>query len=536
MKFFSIEEFYPTPATLLDKIFQNVNWKKVQYVLEPSAGKGHIVKYILDKAGNYPHYNKGLNVDCIEKDPDLQKVLEGEDLRVVHDDFLTYRTFKRYDLIVMNPPFSNGAAHLLKALDLMKEGGIIICILNAETIRNPYTNERKLLKNKLDELRAQIEFLEDEFAVSERPTKVEVAVVRVVIEEKSSSSYIYEDLKCKKFQEYVQEEPTAVAVSDYIKAAVQQYEIEVEAGINLIYEYKALSPYILDSLDSKNPYRRPILSLKVGDKELSVNAYVKLVRMKYWETLFKDKRFTGGMTSNQYNEYASKVQKMGDYDFSYYNIKTMQEKMSKNLVRGIEECIISLFDELSHQYSYSGYGTDKNIHYFNGWKTNKAWIINKKVILPFMNAWSSWNKDWYRPTDYKITEKLSDIEKALNYLDGGLSYDINLFTQISQAEKSGQTKKIHLKYFDVTFYKKGTMHIEFTNEELLKKLNIFGSQQKRWLPPAYGKKTYAQMDAEERAIVDSFEGAEEYSKMLANADYYLYDPKDSLPMLETNIV
>ena len=101
------------------------------------------------------------------------------------------------------------------------------------------------------------------------------------------------------------------------------------------------------------------------------------------------------------------------------------------------------------------------------------------------------------------------------------------------AKVTNTTKKITCKYFNVTFYKKGTMHIEFTNEELLKKLNIFGSQQKKWLPPAYGKKTYAEMDEMERAVVDEFEGEVSYKKTLENADYYLYNPEHSVKMLET---
>ena len=40
----------------------------------------------------------------------------------------------------MNPPFSEGDKHLLKAINIMKNGGQIVCILNAETIKNPYSN------------------------------------------------------------------------------------------------------------------------------------------------------------------------------------------------------------------------------------------------------------------------------------------------------------------------------------------------------------------------------------------------------------
>ena len=32
-------EFYPTPKTLLDQIFEGADWKKIETVLEPSAGK-----------------------------------------------------------------------------------------------------------------------------------------------------------------------------------------------------------------------------------------------------------------------------------------------------------------------------------------------------------------------------------------------------------------------------------------------------------------------------------------------------------------
>ena len=91
------------------------------------------------------------------------------------------------------------------------------------------------------------------------------------------------------------------------------------------------------------------------------------------------------------------------------------------------------------------------------------------------------------------------------------------------AEKMGVTKNIRLKYFTVTFYKKGTCHFTITNEELLKKFNIFGSEHKGWLPPCYGKKKYQDMTDEERSVIDSFQGEAEYNKVLCNKDYYLSD-------------
>lgn len=193
------EEFYPTPEALLEKIFEGVKWPRIKSVLEPSCGKGDMALWIKETAKT--HYMDLEDIDCIELDPELRQIAKGNRLRVVHDDFLTYRTFKRYDLIAMNPPFSRGAEHLMKALEMQKDGGNIVCILNAETLKNPFTNLRKVLKGKLEQYNAAIEYMEEAFLDSEHPTTVEVAVVKVSIPAKSYDSSILESLKAKRYEE-----------------------------------------------------------------------------------------------------------------------------------------------------------------------------------------------------------------------------------------------------------------------------------------------------------------------------------------------
>ena len=521
------KEFYPTPKELLDKITEGIDWKQIQSVLEPSAGKGDIADYVKEKYKKET-WNRDLDIDCIELDDVLCQTLKGKELRVVHNDFLTFNTFKHYDLIIMNPPFSDGAKHLLHALSLQKDNYGLICILNAETVRNPYTNERKDLVSRLEKMNAEIEYMEGQFLSAERPTGVEIAVVKIFVPEKEKESYIFEDLKKKSYQENTYEDVTDLAPNDFIKAIVQKYNIEVEAGIRLIMEYKAMVPHMLQDLKDSS-YNKPILEMKICNREFSTNAFVKEVRRKYWTALFSNPKFTGKMTSNLANKYYNQVAKLINYDFSEYNIKTIQIEMSKNLVRGIEDCIIELFDKLSYQYAYSD-ELSNNIHYYNGWKTNKAWYINKKVILPYMNAFSSWRGEF--DPDYQVKSQLADIEKALNYLDGGLTDGRDMELRLRHAAETGQTRKIRLKYFYVTFYKKGTCHLEFINEDLLKKLNIFGSQQKKWLPPGYGKKSYNEMQPEEKAVIDDFEGKAKYEETLSKQDYFIYNPMNSIQRLE----
>lgn len=528
-------DFYPTPAHLVKKMLNKVNFKEVTTVLEPSAGKGDLIEMVKQKEGGL--YGYKFDIDAIEKDANLRYILNGKGFRVVHDDFLTYDTLKQYDLIVMNPPFSDGCKHLLRALEMQaKTGGQIVCLLNAETLKNPFNNDRITLQRELTEYNADVDFLSDEFIDAERKTAVETALIYINIPKVEKESFIFEELRrAEKYKEPDNLNITDIAEGDFLKRTVKQYQMEVEAGIKLINEYKAMKPYIMrdfEKADGENAlYNECILSLGFanGERVLNINAFIREVRGKYWRALFKNPNFVGLLTENLQTDLYNRIDELKDYDFSMYNIMTLKIQMSNELVKGVEDTILSLFEELGNKYSYID-ETSKNIHYYNGWKTNKAWKINKKVIIP-LTGYGLWS-DRYEPTNYETLNKLQDVEKCFNYLDGGLTDAVDLEESLSFAEQYGETKNIQLKYFTVTFYKKGTCHIVFNNDELLNKFNIFGSQRKGWLPPSYGKKQYKDMTPEEKTVVKEFNGTEaEYNKIVQNPEYYLFD-SNSVLMLE----
>ena len=519
------KEFYPTPKALLEKMTEDVNFPMVHSVLEPSAGKGDIVNYLLEKAESCS--NVTLDIDCIEKDPNLRHILKGNDMRVVHDDFLTYDTMKAYDMIIMNPPFSEGCLHLQKAIRMQeRSGGAIVCLLNAETLKNQCSNDRIALMKMIEQHNGSIEFIQDGFLDAERKTAVEVALVKVQIPKPEARSSIIDTLKReRKVQEPAASECAYLADNDFIKAIVDQYKMEVEAGCRLIREYEGMKPFILSEFkrndDGSFRSTECILSLNLCtqhnhyDGNASINEYIRLVRKKYWKTLFTNPKFVGQLTENLQREYFNKVSELMDVEFSMFNVLEVKIDMLKHVSDGIEDAIIALFDEFSHKhYWYDDSGN--NIHYYNGWKTNSAYMVNKKVIIP-LNAFSSWSG---RFETYHIKTKLQDMEKCFNYLDGGRTDALDLQIALKQAEANTQTKNIDLKYFTVTFYKKGTCHIVFKDEELLKKFNIYGSQRKGWLPPAYGKKHYSEMSPEEQTVVDEFDGKKTYEEVMSNGEFY----------------
>jgi tRNA1(Val) A37 N6-methylase TrmN6 len=76
--------------------------------------------------------------------------LKEKQYKVVHDDFLTYEKEMSFDFIIMNPPFSNGDDHFIKAWEIA-DNTTIVCLLNSETINNPYSEKRKLVKKIIDD-------------------------------------------------------------------------------------------------------------------------------------------------------------------------------------------------------------------------------------------------------------------------------------------------------------------------------------------------------------------------------------------------
>lgn len=527
-------EFYPTPKNLIDKLCEGIDFYRTETVLEPSAGKGDItdeIQYKIKNAKSMRYNDKyKANIDVIEIDTNLQHILKGKGYRLIHDDFLTLNTYKKYDLIIMNPPFSNGDEHLLKAIEMQQRyGGDIRCILNAETIKNPYSNKRKELVQKLNDLKAEIQYIPNAFINAERKTGVEIAVIKINIPKTQPESDIYKDLeKTVETEKATQYNSTDLITNDFIKGIVQQYNFEVRLGIKLIEECAYMQSKILKSFNGSDS----ILALTLNDyiayhypENVKVNDYIKKVREKYWTALFENKEFTGLLTTKLKDQYRNNIDKLTDYDFSEFNIYSIKIDINNCMLQGVEKSILEFFDECSIKYYYHE-ECGKNIHYYNGWKTNKAYKVGEKIIIP-INLAIGHKTDYSNDERKRIPviegniEKLIDIEKVFNYLDGGKTEGIDVQESLKIAASEYKTAKIKCKYFDITFYKKGTCHITFTDLDVLRKFNIYGSQKKGWLPPTYGKKKYKDMNKEEQSIINEFGGADEYEKVLSQKDYYL---------------
>jgi hypothetical protein len=211
---------------------------------------------------------------------------------------------------------------------------------------------------------------------------------------------------------------------------------------------------------------------------------------------------------------------MQDYDFTMFNIQQILIELNSKLQLGVHESIMELFETLTAKHSWNNEIENGNIHYYNGWASNKAHKINSKVIIPIYGCFaSSWSSD--KLDEYNCVKMLSDMEKSLDYLDRGKTDDVDLHGCIKRANASNQTRNINCKYFSITFYKKGTCHIKFHDQRIVDILNIYAAQNKNWLPPCYGHKKYEDLTPDEKSVIDDFQTESEYRSVCANASEYL---------------
>lgn len=257
-------QFYPTPNHIAEKMLADINLYEVNTILEPSAGKGNIVQSIEDKLIKMSNsyfseqklkYIKQWSIDCIEIDPHLRAILKDtvckkyKNARVVYDDFLKFNTYKKYDLIIMNPPFKDGHKHLLKALEMQKNGGSIICLLNANTLRNPHNILQQELVKILEKYNADIKYIEDGFSAAERKADVDIALVKVYIEPAKQESDIYNNMKkAANVENESPENITDLDVTDFIKMITAHFKVEAGAGAELIKQYNTLVEVMKKSL------------------------------------------------------------------------------------------------------------------------------------------------------------------------------------------------------------------------------------------------------------------------------------------------
>lgn len=495
--------FYPTPQAVAAKMLSGVKLDG-KNILEPSAGKGDLCDAII-KHGfwRYPEKSRQ-NIHCCEIEPELQATLRGKGYTLVGMDFLSFQPNVRYNMIVMNPPFRNGEKHLLHAWDILHEGDLI-CLLNADSMRNEQVK-------RIIEQHGEVEDLGRCFENAFRETSVNVAMVRLHKKAKPIEFQIFGGVADKDEAAFTDDGfSSQLASRNTIGNLVMMFDRAREIYARMLPLAAELKFYAAQLSPKGNVqwHEAAENAIFTADQNAAYNRFVGALKDDAWQKVFELTNMRNLMSAKVKADFDKQKEEMLRMAFSQENISGAVSALMENGPEILRRCVLEAFDLMT------GFDKKNKIH-AEGWKTNDAWKVNRKVIVP-VSVWESFN--WWAERGvipYSYHDKLDDIDRALAYLEGRKLEDVLTIRQAvkdfaypvasdpgsykekRQGNPNWTGQKFESEYFDLVGYKKGTLHMTFRDESLWKRFNIEAAKGKNWLPDDY---KYTEKAAKKGAVV-----------------------------------
>ena len=489
-------QFYPTPLALAEKLWSLL--KDFHYsdarVLEPSAGAGHLV---LPKIKDQDRWNRqSLNWDACEINADKHPLLREKGAKVVGLDFMDFRGGEVYSHIIMNPPFSQGSQHLLHAWDILFDGEIA-CILNAETIKNPFSQERKFLVG-LIEKHGSVEYATAAFRGDdvERETNVEIALV--YLRKQADSSALLGDVigKLEKEERKIDEgvnfdhSNQIMLPKGFVEDMVARFNLAVEATKEKAQAIAKASYYV--SLVGMTLEERNARDSDAGRKLQDFDKTPKVLKQCFaadyaelknaaWASILRSSEVMSKLSSNAQKRMEKEFENIKCLEFTSINIYGFLLGVAQAATEIQSEMVCDVFDAISRYH-------EDNTVYYMGWKSNTRHrtvgmrLKTTRFVLPGFQV-SSWRSG----LDYEQRQTLADFDKVFSMLDGkaqaanGL---VNLFNTPGAMDQLREGKRLDSDYFQIRHYPvRGTIHFFPKSKELMDRLNRVVGNHRKWLPP-----------------------------------------------------
>jgi len=464
--FDSANQFFPTPNNVIAQMFYELQENLIiepYPLLDPSAGSGNILEFFRNKRMSDRLY-------AIEIDPELLFILHGKNFRVIGTDFLSYSEPLKFNSIVMNPPFNKGVQHVLKAWDILNDGGCLVALISSETINNPCYKERDNLV-KLIELYGYFKNLGQCFKTADRTTDVDISLIVLnkpkaeVIEQFNVNNFSFDGtFKEKEFN------PSVLAKSDAIADLVSRYQACEKILIER-YENQKKIDFYLQGIDwgrghvSQEAQRE--LSLKSG-----IDEQVLALKAKFWTTVIDKCGMAKKITDKFREKFYKFTTNYSSLSFTQENIQSLLMLFVENFSENMTQCIVDVFQEATRY-------CEKNTIYKEGWKTNKCYKLNKTIIIPYaVNT-----KFSIVSVDYSRRGFFEDLDRIMCYLSGQSIDNIDsIWTILHKACNNKDFGQWYEStFFKVKFFQKGTVHIQFKDLKLLDEFNIKAGQGKNWV-------------------------------------------------------
>ena len=157
-------QFFETPENIAKQLIRMAEIGDGDTVLEPSAGRGAIAKFIP-------------GCDCIELNPENRQHLKNFGFNVVGENFLEFD--RQYDIIIGNPPFTKqqDIDHVNHMIDLAKKR--VVSVMSASITFRTNKKTQQFL-DRIEQLDGEIIDLPEK-SFQKSGTNVNTCIVRVEI-------------------------------------------------------------------------------------------------------------------------------------------------------------------------------------------------------------------------------------------------------------------------------------------------------------------------------------------------------------------
>lgn len=478
-------DFYPTPKQLIEQMLNEVDVHG-KVVLEPSAGKGNIVNALLDAGAR--------EVLACENDTNLLWTLQLEQpldgrFRFLKNDFLEVKSeeISHINAIVMNPPFSSAAKHILHAWNIAPEGCTIVALCNDTSFQHNTDTDWEKLREAVEANGRSLTFV-DAFASAERQTNVLVAMITLYKETVSQDP----------FADYFLSEEDDIpvggsqaglmpynAVRDIVQRYVEACRLFNEVD-TLSRKINALAQYNEPKSDAQPYGYSPYLPITFGARiqegykasgsNVTFETYRKELQKYYWDVIFHKlnlEKYSTAKLRDQLNRF---VEQQHDMPFTMKNIYAVLDVVIQTNGQRMREALVEAFEEICSFSAENSSAGEK-------WKTNADYMVNRRFIVPWMCEGECYGyKREYVHFVYEGHRKLDDINKALCFITGYRFENIPDLLHF-EYDKAEWGTWYEWGFFRIKFFKKGTVHCEFLDEDVWAKFNTEVARIKGWTLP-----------------------------------------------------
>lgn len=498
-------QFFPTPRWLAELVWSKFTDRNFVRVIDTSAGDG-----ALPDAAPRDYYDRAPKVDCIEIDATKHPILREKAYRVVGLDFLNFEGGHCYSHVIMNPPFAEGAKHLLKGWDMLYEGEVS-AVINAQTLRNPFSAERKRLVKVIED-HGDVQFVPDAFKGEEvvREANVEVAVVHLVKSAECSEDWIgpvIETMAVDRNKEQSFELPRELALpNSFVTNQVRAFRLAVKAMREAVRMRAVADHYAVrigrtmdDLANNRGEIDAPeMVSIRSALEE----GYDKL-KDRAWASVLRSTETLSRLSSKVQKQAESQFEQIKTLEFTESNVYGFLLGLVQSQPEMQLDMLCEVFDIITRYWS-------DNTVFYRGWKSNDKHrsmgmrVKMTRFIIPHMRC-SSWSMDW------DSVRQLADFDKAFAILDGRREPEVSLVSLFEPAKggtdpdsfnKLKRGERLDSSYFSIRFYKGvGTCHMYPRNKDLIDRLNRVVGRRRDWLPPAdqqAGEAFWKQFDRAEK--------------------------------------